>query len=148
MNVLISDSQSDLKINRKKVEEIVKEVIIFEGAFCDEVSVNFVHSDEICRIHEEYFNDSSVTDCISFPIDSPNKEEFCVLGEIFVCPKTAIDYALENKLDPYNETTLYIIHGLLHLLGYKDNSPKNISVMRKKEQKHILNLDIKGLKLK
>lgn len=82
----------------------------------------------MCDLHQQFFNDPSPTDCISFPIDDK------ILGDIFVCPKTAIDYAARIKKDPYPETALYIIHGILHLLGFDDLEAPKRRIMRKKEK--------------
>src|SRR5262249_2821323 len=110
----------------------------------DEVSVNFVDTETICEIHAEYFDDPSPTDCISFPLDG-EEEEYRVLGEIFVCPQTAIEYAEAHGCCPYQETTLYIIHGLLHLIGLDDIYEKDRAEMRRRETRHLENL--KKLKL-
>lgn len=100
----------------------------------DEVSIHFVTNRKLCKLHEEFFNDPSPTDCISFPIDGDGKSDYRVLGEVFVCPKTAIEYAKKKQKDPYAETTLYVVHGLLHLLGYDDIHPKDRALMRRKER--------------
>ena len=55
-------------------------------------------------------------------------------GEIFVCPLAAIAYAKKQESRPYEETALYIVHGLLHLLGYDDLEEKAKKNMRKKEK--------------
>ena len=65
---------------------------------------------------------------MSFPIDEIH------LGEVFVCPKTAIEYAGEKKLPIYEELSLYVVHGLLHCLGYDDLEPAKRRIMRKKEK--------------
>lgn len=44
-----------------------------------------------------------------------------LLGEIFICPQIAIEY---DPKHPHLETTLYIIHGILHLLGFNDIEKK------------------------
>ena len=71
--------------------------------------------------------------------------ELKILGEIFVCPKTAIEYAVQYKKNPYEEVTLYIVHGLLHLLGYDDIEKNARNLMRKAERKHMKALTQKGL---
>lgn len=65
---------------------------------------------------------------MSFPLDEIH------LGEVFVCPKTAIEYADEKKLPVYEELSLYVVHGLLHCLGYDDLEPAERRIMRKKEK--------------
>jgi len=44
----------------------------------------------------------------------------------------AIEY---DALAPYKETSLYIIHGILHLLGYNDTSSKEKKVMKAMERR-------------
>jgi probable rRNA maturation factor len=44
-------------------------------------------------------------------------------------------------LDPYRETILYLVHGLLHLVGYNDLEPKDKAAMRRKEKSCMRKLD-------
>ena len=97
---------------------------------CKELSVYFVGKRKIATLHGKYFNDPTPTDCITFPLD----RDF--LGEIFICPKVALE---ANPRSPYVETTLYIFHCLLHLLGYDDISKKERARMQR-EQNRLLTL--------
>lgn len=99
--------------------------------------MHLVDEDKIRRLHKKHFDDPSITDCITLPIDEPGPD--CeILGEIFVCPKTAISYAKAHGLDPHTECTLYIVHGFLHLIGYDDIDDDDEEIMRKKE-KELMN---------
>jgi probable rRNA maturation factor len=140
VDVHIFDQQQDLAIPHNTVIAIVNEVLRNEGKKCDEVVIHFVDTQTICELHSQYFNDPSTTDCISFPIDDTDGIGYCVLGEVFVCPKTAIDYATAHQSTPYKETTLYIVHGLLHLLGYDDLGEAE-QKMRTAEKLHMKNLE-------
>jgi len=148
VNVSISDEQSALPISSSSAETIVERVIKGEGQTCDEVSVFFVTTEEICRLHRYYFDDPSITDCISFPIDEDPATGYRVLGDVFVCPQTAIDFARDHKGDPYEETTLYIVHGLLHLMGYDDIDDEDAAAMRQAEERHMKRLKTSGCYLK
>ncbi len=148
MDVHIFNQQKDLCISHAQVDNVVKEMLKHEGIQCDEVSIQFVDTSKICELHQRFFDDPTTTDCISFPIDPPGTEGFCVLGEVFVCPETAINYAKNHNTDPLHEVTLYIIHGLLHLIGYDDISEKDEPLMREAEKRHIKNLENKELILK
>ena len=139
MKVYFSNRQKALPLSQKAARQIAKEVLALEGATCQDLSLYFVTSEQISQLHEEFFNDSSVTDCISFPIDDET------LGEVFVCPQTALDYCAKHGGDPYEETALYIVHGLLHLLGYDDLEAQKKRIMRKKEKKCMAHL--KDLKI-
>lgn len=140
LEVNIFNEQNALPINHNAVTATANAVLLLEGKKFDEVSINFITTEAIQDLHLEFFDDATTTDCISFPMDDENSPGHRILGEIFVCPQTAIDYALSHNGDPNEELTLYIIHGLLHLLGYDDIDPKDRKIMRSAEKRHIKNL--------
>ncbi len=135
MKVLVFDQQEDLPLAPESVKPIVKHILAQEKRHTDEVAVYFVGTEEISRLHKEFFNDPTTTDCISFPLDQDQSLEYHNLGEIFICPKTAVDYALKNDGDVYLETTLYLVHGMLHLLGLDDIEEDDRQKMRAAEQR-------------
>ena len=64
--------------------------------------------------------------------------EPCYLeADIIVSSDTAIRNAKEYKTSPEHELKLYVIHGVLHLLGYDDHTNKERLLMRKKESKYV-----------
>lgn len=92
----------------------------------------FVNDREIKKWHKDYFYDSSPTDVISFPYRENNqKDKIDILGDVLISVDTAKRQAKEygNKLN--EELTLYMIHGVLHLLGYDDLAPSKKKVMDK-----------------
>lgn len=121
--VIVEDAQSDLKVQLSDVEVLVLSLLKETKIQTSEVSVYLLSASAIAELHEELFNDPSVTDCISVPIN----ENF--LGEIFVCPSVAIAYAKKENLCPWKELSLYIIHSYLHLIGYRDGAPEEKQVM-------------------
>ncbi len=142
MNVHTFDEQSSISISKTHVDALVQHVLELENIQTEEVMVHFVTRERICDLHSEFFDDPSPTDCISFPIDENT------LGEVFVCTDVAIEYAKEHNLDPKDETTLYVVHGLLHLMGYDDIEEKDQRMMQIKEKscmqslrKHHLGID-------
>lgn len=149
MIVNVSDQQNTLKISAPHVQRLVKHVIRKENQSCDEVNIYFVNTPTISLLHERFFQDPSPTDCISFPLDEGEDDplSYRVLGEVFVCPATALAYATQHQTDPYEETTLYIVHGLLHLMGYDDLTEEDQSLMRQAESTHLESLRLKKLLL-
>ncbi|MFZ0565225.1 MAG: rRNA maturation RNase YbeY [Chlamydiales bacterium] len=144
MKVFVFNQQKDLFISKRGVKPIVKEVLSLEKRSTDELAIYFVSTEEISELHKEFFDDPSPTDCISFPIDQRQGLGYHILGEVFICPKTAIDYILkrgeEVNEDIYRETTLYLVHGLLHLLGYDDIEESDQKKMRAAENRHMHHL--------
>lgn len=142
--IRIVNRQKDVAISASQLKKIVDEVLHFEGSYCEEVSIHFVSAKKIALLHQQYFGSPSVTDCISFPIDASG-ETCSILGDVFVCPKTAIEYVALHGGDLYEEIILYVIHGLLHLLGYDDLNATDKRKMRRRESKHMSNLREKNL---
>lgn len=141
MIINVFDQQIDLHISSRQVKRLVKEVLSCEKTKCDEVSIYFVDTETICDLHQRFFDDPSPTDCISFPLDDLREHsDYQVLGEVFVCTATAIEYANKHKGSPGIETALYIVHGLLHLIGYRDIEEKDIAAMREAEARSMQQL--------
>ncbi|CUI16454.1 conserved hypothetical protein [Candidatus Protochlamydia naegleriophila] len=150
MIINVFDQQESLKFSLDQLDPLVEQVLQEENRTCDEVSVYFVDTPTISNLHLEYFDDGSTTDCISFPLDEEDDSPYRVLGDVFICPETAIHYAQAHNLDPYEEATLYLVHGLLHLMGYDDIEEEDQREMRQAEQRHMnrlkdLNLCLKPL---
>lgn len=76
------------------------------------VEIAVVDDETIARVHDEFLNDPSETDAITFPY-----------GEILVSCDTASRYAAEHNLPPQEELFRYMVHGLTHLHGYLDYEP-------------------------
>ncbi len=147
MIVHTDNQQKDVSLVTSKLPHLVGEILNLEGKTCDEVAIHFVSTNEISRLHDIYFNDPSVTDCITLPLDSADSDDYCILGDVFVCPQTAKDYISSNGGDLYEEITLYVIHGILHLLEYDDIDVEEEKIMRQAEARHLDNLKKKNLML-
>ena len=146
MNVIIDNQQSDLPVSEKQIREIAIAVVSYERKTYDEVGIHLVTLERIAELHQIYFNDKTPTDCISFPLNEENKDiPYTVLGDLFVCPQVAIDYGKEHGTPPHEELTLYIVHSLLHLMGYGDLSESEQKEMREAESRHLKNLHSKSL---
>ena len=115
--------------------ELTRRFLHFYEKSPESVEIHFVTKEEIGKIHKEIFNDPSPTDCISLPIDD------VVLGTSFVCPEVAQEYVNENGGDLYREISLYLIHSLLHLIGYRDDTEENTSEMRAQETRSLSHLN-------
>ncbi len=145
MKVTLYDNQEDLECSKDTIKNIVIAALQFKKIDTDEVIVHLVDTTTISTLHEEYFNDTNTTDCITFPIDPPEKKDssYHLLGEMFICPKTAIEYAENNN--PFDEVTLYIIHCILHMCGFKDDKEQEKKIMRLEEAQLLKHLSSKNL---
>lgn len=131
MIIEIADLQKHYEIKRSKVKRAVTEVLSREGKDA-RLSIAFVDNNEIKKLNKRYFDSDEVTDVISFPL-SNNKNFLC--GEIIVSVETAVDTAGERSISIEGEIILYIVHGILHLLGYDDDNERDAGIMHKEESK-------------
>ncbi len=90
----------------------------------DEVEVSIVSDRVIADVHERFMNIPGATDVITF-----------AHGEIVMSAPTAQRYAVQYGQPLDHELALYIIHGLLHLNGYEDATPRDAARMRRLQQR-------------
>jgi probable rRNA maturation factor len=126
----------DLKTNFKNRTEIrtwITKSIKKEGYKLGELSFNFCSDEELLKINIEHLNHDFYTDIITFELN----EEDVIIGDIYI----SIDRVKENaKLQSTtytNELMRVLIHGVLHLCGYKDKTKKDASLMREKEDYYL-----------
>jgi len=80
----------------------------------------------MCAINKQFLGHDYVTDVLTFDLGDDQ-------AEIIICPKVANANAKVHQSTVENEIILYVIHGVLHLAGYDDHSPKDIQEMRMME---------------
>lgn len=73
------------------------------------------------------------TDVIAFNFNEPADSRE-IIADIAISTDTAIRNARNYKTTRSYELYLYVVHGVLHILGYKDNNKANSSVMQRKEE--------------
>jgi probable rRNA maturation factor len=127
--VEIANLQKHYEINKSKIRNVVK-VVLNKEVKSAKLSIAFVDNEEIKRLNERFLGSNEVTDVIAFPLN--NKEDI-LSGEIVISVETAVEVANRKKSNVEGEIILYLVHGILHLLGYNDNNKKNAKIMHEKE---------------
>ena len=122
--VSVVDRQTLLPIDERAVQSLVTFALEAEDAR-GSVEVAFVDDATIADLHERFMQIPGPTDVITFPLaddDPPETGEAgeSGLGEIVVSTETAQRQGPEWGLEPLDEAYLYVVHGVLHLLGYDD----------------------------
>jgi len=145
VDVHIIQEQQDLPVAEDSIKHLVLDFIAYSKVSYDEVSIHLVSPKMICELHERFFDDPSPTDCISFPMDEADDEGYRIMGDVFVCPETAHHYVVAHGGDVYRELTLYVVHGLLHLLGYDDLEEADIKEMRAAEASYLAQVEKSSL---
>ena len=99
------------------------------------ISLALVSKKEIKELNNVYRNKDSITDVLSFNLDT--KE---VLGEVVICLDQAKKQAKEKKNSIKSELKLLTIHGILHLLGYDHEISLKEAEKQENKEKEILEL--------
>jgi len=94
-----------------------------------ELSLAFLPQDQHCQLHEDFLDDPTPTDVITFEGD-PDEQ---LAGEICVSVDTAWEYAHEHGLNFSEELSLYLVHGYLHLAGFDDLNEADRAIMKQQE---------------
>lgn len=98
-----------------------------------ELSIVFVDDTTIARVHDDFMDDPTSTDVITFPADAAMESA----GEIIVSVDHALNRA-EELGEPFSrELILYLAHGWLHLAGYDDRNEEDRAKMRAAEQRAL-----------
>jgi len=78
----------------------------------------------MAQVHASFLDDPTETDVITFPY-----------GEILICPAVAREQAPGYGLEVDNEVLLYALHGLLHLVGYEDETAAEAKQMARAQMR-------------
>ena len=135
----ISNRQESLSFDPAALQHAVAVVLESEGVTQAEISLAVVSDQEIHELNRRFLDHDEPTDVLSFPLQQgPEGLE----GEIVVSAETAQDRCQEFGWSAIQELTLYVIHGVLHLVGYGDKRADEQSVMREREQFYLRKLGL------
>ncbi len=98
----------------------------------DYINYIFCSDDYLLNINNEYLQHDYYTDIITF-----DYSEEVISSDIFVSVDRIIDNAKINSVCFQSELHRVIIHGVLHLVGYKDKTDEEQTVMTQKEDFYL-----------
>lgn len=124
------DSQNDyILTNQDQISLWIAEVIAKENLVLGELSYVFCSDDFLYDMNVAYLNHDTLTDIITFDYRVGD----VISGEIYISTDRVKDNAKEFSVTFEEELHRVIIHGILHICGYKDLSEAEEKQMRSKE---------------
>jgi rRNA maturation RNase YbeY len=118
----------------RKTSRWIKDSIIKEKKKLESLNFIFCSDEYLRQMNIQYLNHETFTDIVTF---DQSEGGSAIQGDIYI----SIDRVRENavKFDTSFDKELHrvIIHGVLHLIGYKDKSDKDKLMMRKKEDAYL-----------
>ena len=135
-NFIISVEDGFGKINKRLIHKFL-ELLSKEFEFkINYLEVNFISSDTIHKLNKKYLGHDYSTDVITFDYSGNSHK---LDGEIFISINEAKINAKKFRCTCDKEIIRLITHGILHLIGYKDNK-KEEKMEIKKAEDYILKM--------
>lgn len=133
---LISFFSEDITFEPQHTDKIVPWIeYTIEKYACNLSFINFIFcsDDYLHQLNVSYLDHDTLTDIITFPYTTPPQIE----GDIFISIERVRDNGTTFKVSFEEELLRVIIHGVLHLCGFKDKSPTEKEEMDQKENEAL-----------
>jgi probable rRNA maturation factor len=128
--VSFNNQSISFKLKEKtKLKAWIKSVTEKEKHKLGNINYVFCTDDELLEINIKHLNHNTLTDIITFDYTEGNT----IHSDIFISIERVLENAEKFKVSFDEEFHRVMIHGILHLCGYKDKTKADAELMRKKE---------------
>ena len=126
---LETEEITEINQNKKWLIQVISNEAKEEG----DITYIFCDDDYLLEKNIRFLNHNTLTDVITFDYCEGNS----VSGDIFISIQRVKENSEVFKVDFLTELNRVMVHGLLHLLGYKDKTERESNLMRKKENYYL-----------
>jgi probable rRNA maturation factor len=121
--------------HRKKLKSVLIHLIHQEKKIikAGEVNVIFCNDEYLHNLNTKFLKHNTLTDIITFDYSEDDK----IVGDIFISTERVRENARIFSQHSGMELSRVIIHGFLHLCGYKDKAKEEKEIMTQKENFYI-----------
>ena len=120
--------------HKTKIRTWLLQTITAEGYQLEELNFILCSDEYLLGINQQYLNHDTYTDVITF--DNSDSEK-TIVGDIFISLERIQENAKAFKGTTFDELCRVMVHGTLHLLGYKDKSKAEKALMTQKEDDYL-----------
>jgi len=143
VKITVKNLQKRIPSSQKRIKKAVLEALSTQDIKkSGEITVCFVGDKEIRKLNLKFLGKNASTDVLAFDISAPQGAGD-IFADIVVSTETAIYNAGIYNTSPLYESYLYAIHGVLHLLGYRDRNIKERESMQARAEQVLARLKIK-----
>ena len=121
---------------KRRTSAWLKEVAASEGYRLGEVNYIFCSARRLLEMNRQFLGHDYYTDIITFDY-SDLKGEGIIHGDIYIDVETVADNARQYGATRLEEMRRVVVHGVLHLCGQKDKTPRANAQMHRKEDKYL-----------
>ncbi|MCX8081713.1 MAG: rRNA maturation RNase YbeY [Bacteroidia bacterium] len=117
----------------KKSKAWLEYVIKKEKKYSDQIHYYFVDEKKLLELNIRFLGHDTHTDILTFGYTEGKK----LSAEIFICPALVKENSEKFGTTFKEELHRVMVHGILHLCGYKDKTKKEKQIMRNKENLYL-----------
>ncbi len=121
---------------KRRTSKWLGEVAASEGYQMGEVNYIFCSAQRLLEMNRQFLGHDYYTDIITFDY-SDLKGERTIHGDIYIDVETVADNARQYGATRLEEMRRVVVHGVLHLCGQKDKTPRANAQMHRKEDKYL-----------
>lgn len=129
-------SNKSIRFDENRFTDLVRKTAKLFGLRKALINIEIADDKKIVAVNKKFLKKSSVTDVISFDVSQGKEKVF----DIIVNAELAKRQAKKRGHSAFSELALYVLHGLLHQLGFNDLTPRKAMKMHRTEdeilQKH------------
>ncbi len=115
---------------RKNIKFLGNKIFTLENSTCDTLNLLLCDDDVIRQYNVRYLGHDYDTDIITFRYDNDE-------SDVIISAETVESNSRRFKTEFSNELYRVIIHGMLHICGYDDNTVYKRRKMRDKENHYL-----------
>jgi probable rRNA maturation factor len=135
VKITLQNLQKHIPISTDKIKKLILKVL--KGQKVKKsgwINICFVDDRQIKKFNAKFHKTKSSTDVLAFNLSDKKN---IILADIMISAQTALKQAASFKTTPDYELSLYVVHGILHILGYNDRTESQIKLMRKQESLYV-----------
>jgi len=130
MAITFQSQNTNFKLNQgSRIKAWIKKIIELEKRKAGNINFVFTTDEDLLKVNIQYLKHNTYTDIITFDYSEDKK----ISGDIMLSIERVGENAEKLKIDFDEEIKRVMIHGILHLCGYKDKTKTDSELMRKKE---------------
>ncbi|MBT8489805.1 MAG: rRNA maturation RNase YbeY [Deltaproteobacteria bacterium] len=139
MAILIESRQKKIDIDIPRVRQAVNNILKYLHIEDSEISLLFLDDEGITGINYTYLQRNYPTNVIAFSMREGEHGNINphILGDIVISVETTQRYSEQEGIPFSDELDYFIIHGLLHLLGYDHEESETGSERMKQKEREI-----------
>jgi probable rRNA maturation factor len=134
IDIAVNNQQSSMEIDAQRLTSAARKILEELGPPSCQLSIAVVDNESIHALNRQYLQHDYATDVLSFLLEEDEKQ---LEGEVIVSAEMAQEQCQGFGWTADNELLLYVIHGVLHLVGLDDRDDEARAEMRAAEKRFL-----------